>query len=178
MYLDFLHGSSNITLIKQHILHGHLADFDIIREQQLVNSLCGVSHKHTALKRSLQKLPANYSTATTITQAAPIAQMRRHYLLQEVRQRCGVVQVKAVIFLIPRIRACERQAEGRFERVRMLLGDEEDVYGGRIDLVEVGQRRHAGVRRVDAAVELAASQREEHSSAAVVANRRRGGDDE
>lgn len=67
---------------------------------------------------------------------------------------------------------------GRIERERRLLGDEEDVYGGRIDLVEVGQRRHAGVRRVDAAVELAASQREEHSSAAVVANRRRGGDDE
>lgn len=37
---------------------------------------------------------------------------------------------------------------------RRLLGNEEDVYGGRIDLVEVGQRRHAGVGRVDAAVEL------------------------
>jgi hypothetical protein len=35
-----------------------------------------------------------------------------------------------------------------------LLGDEEDVDGGGVDLVEVGQRRHAGVRRVDAAVEL------------------------
>jgi hypothetical protein len=30
----------------------------------------------------------------------------------------------------------------RSERGR-LLGDEEDVYDGRIDLVEVGQRRHA-----------------------------------
>ena len=35
-----------------------------------------------------------------------------------------------------------------------LLGDEEDVDGGGVDLVEVGQRRHAGVGRVDAAVEL------------------------
>jgi hypothetical protein len=49
---------------------------------------------------------------------------------------------------------------GRIERERRLLGDEEDVYGGRVDLVEVGQRRHAGVRGVDAAVELAALQRE------------------
>jgi hypothetical protein len=53
-----------------------------------------------------------------------------------------------------------------------LLGDEEHVYGGRIDLVEVWQRRHARVRRVDAAVELAASQGEDHSSAAVMANRK------
>ena len=35
-----------------------------------------------------------------------------------------------------------------------LLGDEEDIDGGGFDLVEVGQRRHAGVGRVDAAVEL------------------------
>lgn len=48
---------------------------------------------------------------------------------------------------------------------RRLLGDEEDVYGGRIDLVEVGQRRHAGVGRVDAAVELAAvhHQQQQHN---------------
>jgi hypothetical protein len=44
------------------------------------------------------------------------------------------------------------------EEIYYWLGDEEDVYGGRIDLVEVGQRRHAGVGRVDTAVELAASQ--------------------
>ena len=39
-----------------------------------------------------------------------------------------------------------------------LLGDEEDVDGGGVDLVKVGQRRHAGVGRVDAAVELGTSE--------------------
>lgn len=102
MYLDFLHGASNITLIKQHILHGHLADFDIIREQQLVNSLCGVRHKHPALERGLHKTPGRFQQKKmqhNNKHAAPVTQMRSHYLLQEVRKRGGMVQVKAVIFI-------------------------------------------------------------------------------
>ena len=54
-YLNFLHRASNVILIIQHILHGNFADFDIIRKQQLVNSLCGMGHKHPALERSLWK---------------------------------------------------------------------------------------------------------------------------
>jgi len=37
--------------------------------------------------------------------------------------------------------------------VQVEVSDEEDVDGGRVNLVEIGQRRHAGVGRVNSAIE-------------------------
>ena len=117
-----------------------------------------MGHKHPALERSLWKWPRKGNLSH---KAAWQEQCRKsvgeNYLLEEIGQRGGMVQVKAGI--LQRLLGMQR-AQGwvgnASERRDYWLGDEEDVYGGWIDLVEVGQRRHAGVGRVDAAVELAA----------------------
>jgi hypothetical protein len=83
-----------------------------------------------------------------------------------------VVQVKAAIIDKIHKSGMHTCRKARWDRVKVrsergrLLGDEEDVYDGRIDLVEVGQRLHAGVGRVDAAVELAAIAKQLYQSAA------------
>ena len=48
-------GGVNVLLVKQHVLHRHLADLDVIREQQPVDGLGGVGHVHAALERRLQR---------------------------------------------------------------------------------------------------------------------------
>ena len=76
-------------LIVEHVLDGDLADLNVIGEEELVDGLGGVGHEHAPSEGGL---------------------------LQEVRQRCGVVQVE--------------------------VRDEQHVHRGRVDLVEVWQSRH------------------------------------